>query len=61
MNVFLPALNASSVDASIPAYGTGFKRLSLSLSLLLAVSLERPTYHSLTIWTSFVLPLMLLG
>jgi len=33
VDISLPAINASCVDDSISAYGTGFKRLSLSLSM----------------------------
>jgi len=40
MDVFFRARNASRVGASVPAYGTGFTRLSLHI----AVSACRPTY-----------------
>jgi hypothetical protein len=58
MDVFLPAINASPVDASITAYGTGLYS-SLSIYLHIAVFVETPTYHSVTIWTSLFVPLML--
>jgi len=52
---FFRARNASRVGASVPAYGTGFTGLSLHI----AVSVCRPTDHSVTIWTYFLVLLML--
>jgi hypothetical protein len=48
MDILFRALNASRVDASIPAYGTGLYTTP-SVPLRIAVSLERPTHHSGTI------------
>jgi hypothetical protein len=55
MDVFLCVINASLADASIPAYDTGFTRVSHCIS----VSVGRPTYHSVTIWTTLFVPFML--